>query len=71
MGSARRCRLGRAPQHTARQNIKSWGVISAIMSAYGAADYDDLIAAVRQHEHPEGGKGFVDYCLRNGWLIEV
>lgn len=52
------------------RNIESWGVIKAILNAYGGACYDDLVAAVSQHRHPSGGKGFVDYCISNGWLIE-
>jgi hypothetical protein len=60
--------MGRTPAHTAAQNVASWGVIAAMLSAYGGADYEELVAAVRQHDHPEGGKGFVDYCIRNGWL---
>jgi hypothetical protein len=59
---------GRSPVHTAGQNIASWNVIAALLSAYGGAEYDELVAAVRQHDHPAGGKGFIDYCVRNGWL---
>ena len=42
----------------------------AILDAYGGAYYDDLVAAVSQHRDSGGGKGFVDYCISNGWLIE-
>jgi hypothetical protein len=59
---------GRAPEHTSGPNMASWGVVSALLSAYGGAEYEQLVVAVRQHDHPEGGKGFVDYCIRNGWL---
>lgn len=59
---------GLAPAHTAGQNAASWGVISSLLNAYGGADYNELVAAVRQHDHPGGGKCFVDYCIRNGWL---
>lgn len=59
---------GRSPVHTAGQNIASWSVIASLLSAYGGAEYDELVAAVRQHDHPAGGKGFIDYCIRNGWL---
>jgi len=67
--SVRYC-LGSAPiSLSAAQNIESWGVIMAILKAYGGANLDDLAAAVSQHKHPGGGRGFVDYCIRNGWLI--
>lgn len=59
---------GQPPQPTSLHNRASWSVISAMLTAYGGAPYDDLVAAVRQHDHPEGGKGFVEYCIRSGWL---
>lgn len=65
---AGRYAAGRSPAHTAAPNIASWSVISAMLAAYGSADYDELVAAVRQHDRPGGGKGFVDYCIDHGWL---
>jgi hypothetical protein len=59
---------GRAPQLTAEKNAASWSVVAAMLAAYGGAGYEELVAAVRQHDHPSGGKGFIDYCVRNGWL---
>jgi hypothetical protein len=60
--------VGRTPQHSSGPNIASWGVVSSLLSAYGGAEYEELVAAVRQHDHPAGGKGFIDNCIRNGWL---
>lgn len=60
--------LGRTPTHTSGPNIASWSVVSALLSAYGGAEYEELVAAVRQHDHPEGAKAFIDYCIRNDWL---
>lgn len=65
---ATRYEAGQTPQPTSSHNRASWAVISSILTAYGGATYDDLVAAVRQHDHPEGGKGFVDYCIRHSWL---
>ncbi len=48
---------GRAPRHSSGPNIASWKVVSALLAAYGGADYEELIAAVRQHDHPDDGKG--------------
>lgn len=59
---------GRQPTHSAEQNVASWGVVSAMLAAYGGADYEELVAAVRQHKHHDGGRAFIDYCIRNGWL---
>lgn len=60
--------LGRQPRIRAGNNAQSWEVITAMLSAYGGAEYVDLAAAVSQHRHPAGGFAFVDYCIRNGWL---
>jgi hypothetical protein len=62
--------LRQHPGLKAPRNIESWSVIMAILNAYGGAYYDDLVAAVSQHRDSGGGKGFVDYCISNGWLIE-
>lgn len=59
---------GPTPEPTSSQNRASWGVVTAMLAAYGGASYDDLVAAVRQHDHPDGGKGFINYCIRQGWL---
>ena len=67
----RRLQLAKEPTLIAGQNLKSWSVISAILNAYGTADYDDLATAVRQHDHVAGGKAFVDYCIRNSWLAQA
>lgn len=66
-----RYRLGREPNLTAEQNAGSWGVVSAMLRAYGGAEYEDLGIAVRQHDHAAGGKAFIDYCIRNGWLRQA
>ena len=60
--------LGKTPNHTSGANIASWSVIAAILDAYGGGEYEQLVAAVSQHDHPAGGKAFVDYCIRNDWL---
>ena len=68
----RRIVLGNPPNAlNAPQNIASWSVIAAIMAAYGSAPIEDLITAVSQHNHPAGGRGFVNYCLHQGWLQEI
>jgi hypothetical protein len=59
---------GQTPKHSSGPNIASWGVIAAVLTAYAGAEYEQLVAAVTQHDHPAGGKAFVDYCIRNHWL---
>lgn len=62
---------GKEPRHTSGPNAASWSVIAAMLEAYGGVEYEQLVAAVHQHDHPDGGKAFVDYCLRQGWLQRV
>lgn len=65
-----RLRLGKPPaKRLVPHNLESWHVVVAIMSAYGGAAQTDLEAAVRQHRHEYGGTGFIQYCLRQGWLV--
>ena len=59
---------GQLPKHTSGPNIASWSVVGALLAAYGGGEYEELCAAVRQHDHPEGGRAFIDYCIRKGWL---
>ena len=66
-----RLKLAKAPNLTAGQNLTSWSVVAAILDAYGAADYNDLAAAVRQHDHVSDGKAFIDYCIQNNWLAQA
>lgn len=70
-GNAGRYVTGRVPKLTSGTNEASWIVVKSIMSAYGGAEYEVLVAAVSQHDHPAGGKGFIDYCIRNEWLRRV
>ena len=61
--------LGVCPtKQTAQHNMASWNVVAAIMAAYGNASKSDLVAAVSQHQHEGGGVGFIEYCIRLGWL---
>ena len=59
---------GQLPKHTSGPNIASWSVVGALLAAYGGGEYEELCAAVRKHDHPEGGRAFIDYCIRKGWL---
>jgi len=62
--------LKNKPSPRVKHNAESWSVILAIMNAYGGASINDLAAAVSQHRHPQGGRAFVNYCIRNGWLVQ-
>ena len=50
------------------RTAQSGRYVAALLAAYGGAEYEELCAAVRQHDHPEGSKAFIDYCIRNAWL---
>lgn len=64
-------RIGKTPNLTAQRNIKTWAYIKTELEKCTVVDYDSLIALCINHDHPGGGKGFVDYCIKYGWLSEV
>lgn len=65
-------RLGRLPNRLAPHNLKSWKIIESMLLAHEIADFWDLSAAVRRHEHGAKGvktpQGFVRYCITRKWL---
>jgi len=61
-------RIAREPNMTAPRNIESWGRIRAAVQATGASTYGELVDACANHKHAAGGRGFVEYCIDNGWL---
>ena len=69
--AATRLKIAKTPNLSAGQNLTSWSVVAAILNAYGEANYADLAASVRQHDHKSGGKAFIDYCIKNGWLAQA
>ncbi len=64
-------RIGRMPNLTAQRNIKTWARIKNALEKHTTMDYDSLVALCAGHDHPTGGKGFVDYCIKNSWLVKA
>jgi len=63
-----RMRIAREPNMTAQRNIDSWGQIKASFQATGVSTYEELVEACANHDHPAGGRGFIEYCIDNEWL---
>lgn len=63
-------RIGREPGHTAAHNIRTWSIIKHHLLTDGSASYKQLVRWAKDHDHEDGGKGFINYCIGNGWLIE-
>lgn len=62
-------RIGRTPRTTAPQNVRTWSILNRHLANFGQASYEQLVRLARDHDHARGGKGFVDYCISNGWLV--
>lgn len=61
-------RIGRVPRTTAGQNTQTWGILEQHLASVSSASHEQLVRWAKNHDHPRGGEGFIDYCIRNGWL---
>lgn len=61
-------RIGRVPRTTASQNGRTWSILEQHLAIVRSASYEQLLRWAKDHDHARGGKGFVDYCIDNGWL---
>ncbi len=66
-----RYRIGMTPNLRAGRNRNSWQKIQAQLSTRGSADLESLVQSCHDHDHPTGGWGFVNYCIRHEWLVPV
>jgi hypothetical protein len=64
-------RIAKTPRVTAQRNIDSWQKIERHMDSHRSASFHTLAMVCSKHDHPAGGDGFVDYCIRSGWLKEI
>lgn len=62
-------RIGKTPRSTASHNIKTWQRLEVELARAGSATFEQLVFWCKDHEHPAGGLGFVNYCIDNGWLV--
>lgn len=63
-------RIGSRANPRTPRNRDTWSILEAALGPMGCATIDELVELCSRHDHPDGGKGFVRYCIRNGWLIE-
>lgn len=61
-------RIGKSPNIRAAQNRKTWGLIENYLGS-GSAQKEELVSLCSGHDHKTGGQGFIDYCIKNEWLI--
>ena len=66
-----RYKINHTPNLRAKHNKKSWQKIESKLAIMGAAELEQIVHWSNEHEHPSGGKGFVSYCVSNGWLIKA
>lgn len=76
--AGKRYKLGRpydAQQKSTNSNYESWQVILAMFALAPVHDYGDLCVACRHHRHGDGSKHgpepWIDYLIKNGWLVEA
>lgn len=60
--------IGTLPRHTADRNRRTWEIIERKLAENGSATFEKLASWARSHDHSTGGKGFIQYCIDNGWL---
>lgn len=65
-----RYRIGRIPHISVQPNAETWQRLRSKLEAVGSADIEEIVQWSEGHRHQAGGKGFVAYCIRNGWLVE-
>ncbi|MDA1228841.1 MAG: hypothetical protein O3A33_12920 [Chloroflexi bacterium] len=63
-------RIANNPNIKASHNLSSWEKLASALGP-GSATVPELVAICKGHDHPLGAKGFVRYCIKNGWLGSV
>lgn len=66
-----RFQIGRIPTLTANQNKQTWHKIESKLAEVKTASFEQIVVWCKGHDHPAGGHGFVDYCIKQGWLVAV
>ncbi len=62
-------RIGKIPNIRVQHNERTWKIIEEKLASLGSASYEQLVIWCKSHDHSAGGRGFVDYCIENGWLV--
>jgi len=65
-----RFKIGQGPTRPlAPHNQRTWDILESKLGT-GSATIDEMAHWCRDHEHKDGGRGFVMYCIKkNRWLV--
>lgn len=61
--------IGKIPNIRVQHNERTWKIIEEKLATVASATYEQLVIWCKGHNHPAGGRGFVNYCIDNGWLV--
>ena len=64
-------RIKKIPNLTAQQNIDSWKKLEDYLDRKGSATFQNLVQVCSSHDHTGGGEGFVNYCVKNDWIVKI
>lgn len=62
-------KIGKVPNIRAPHNRRTWEIVEEKLCSLGSASYEQLVIWCKGHDQASGGRGFVDYCIANGWLV--
>jgi len=63
-------RIGKSPNMRAKHNRDTWKILEMKLAVVGSAEFEQLILWCKDHDHGAGGRGFINYCIHNGWLVQ-
>jgi len=63
-------KLGKAPHIIAKHNLESWDKIKKLL-VNGSALYHEIVNCCSGHDFIGGSKRFVNYCIKNSWIVPV
>ena len=66
-----RFRIAHTPKFTDQIDINTWHKLENYLGKYGDAIFLDLVIRCSTHDHAAGGEGFINYCIKKGWLVKL
>ena len=54
------------PMHYAPHNVETWENLKPLFDRKTTVDYMELVVAAKGHKG--GGRGFVKYLIKHGWI---
>jgi len=64
-------KIGKKPNMTTEHNKVSWKNVEKTISIKGSTNFDELVKCCQEHPYASGGEGFINYCIKNEWLIKA